>query len=35
MAKKRIKKVLEDRKKGYLYYIDGEGYLCKTKMKRK
>jgi hypothetical protein len=31
---KIIKKNVVDRKKGYLYYIDGKGNVCEAKMSR-
>jgi len=36
MAGTILKKgVLKKREKGYLYYIDGAGNLCRAKMKRR
>ena len=30
-----VKKSVVNRKKGYLYYIDGKGNVCEAKMNRK
>ena len=31
---KIIKKNVVERRKGYLYYVDGKGHLCESKMAR-
>lgn len=32
MAKKIVKRAAVKRRKGYLYYVDGSGNVCETKM---